>query len=111
MVKRPPPRGPTKKFWRRIYLREWREFRGLSQEGLADRSGVSSGQINLIENQKSAGSPDSLQKLAKALDIEIGELLDIKPEPGGRIVRMWIHDEDRPQVEAVAEALRQVKRK
>jgi len=62
----------------------------------------------MIENQKSAGSPETLEKLAKALKIEVGELLDIKPEPNGRIFRVWVHDKDLPRIQAVAEAISKV---
>lgn len=103
------PRGATRKVWRKIYLREWREFRGFSVEGLAERAGVSPGLISQIENRKSAGSPDSLEKLAKVLDCDPGELLDIKPEAGGSIVRLWVHDDDRAQLERVVNALSKVK--
>lgn len=85
--------------WRRIYLREWRQHRGLSVEGLAAKAGVSPAIISLIENRKSAGSPDSLEALARELRIEVGELFDVKPEKGGSILRIWVADEDRAQVQ------------
>lgn len=100
-------RRPTAKAWRRIFLREWRDHRGFSIEALAEKSGVSPGQISLIENRKSAGSPDSLEKLAKTLDCEVGELLDIRPEdPEGSILRFWVSKDDLPRIEAVIEALK-----
>lgn len=99
-------RGPTQKPWRRIYLREWRLFRGHSIEGLAELAGVSPAQISLIENRKSAGSPESLEKLANVLRCEVGELLDIKPVDGGAIVRAWVPDEDRARIEAVIAAMK-----
>lgn len=102
------PRG-TRRVWRRIYLKEWREYRGLSQEALAAKAGVSTALISEIEAGNSGGSPESLEKLAKALQCEVGELLDIKPESGGRIMRMWVSDDVRPQIEAVAKALGAVK--
>lgn len=107
--RRNPIRQPTKRVWRRIHLEAWRNHRGLSQEDLADKSGVSSGQISLIENGKSGGSPETLEKLAAALDCEVGELLDVKPEAGGAILRIWVRDKDRPRIEAMADALSKLK--
>jgi transcriptional regulator with XRE-family HTH domain len=57
----------AKKVWSRLFLREWREYRGLSLEKLAEEADVSPALVSLIENRKSAGSPDSFKKLAKAL--------------------------------------------
>ena len=75
-TRNPKVRQPTKRVWRRIHLEAWREKRGWSQEDLAAASGVSTGQISLIESRKSAGSPETLEKLARALGIEIGELFE-----------------------------------
>lgn len=109
MIKRaqPPPRQQAQKVWRRIYLREWREYRGLSVEALAEKAGVSAGIISLIENRKSAGSPDSLEKLARALHIEIGDIIDVKPDPDrrGSVMRFWVSDEDRSRVQRLLSAI------
>jgi transcriptional regulator with XRE-family HTH domain len=99
----------TQRVWRQIHLRAWRTHRGLSVEALAERAGVSPGLISQIENGHSAGSPDSLEKLAKALNCEVGELLDIAPSNGGSMFRVWIADDDRPRIEAVARALSRIK--
>lgn len=104
-VHRKPARPPTKRVWRRIYLEAWRDKRGWSQEDLAEASGVSTGQISLIESRKSAGSPETLEKLAKALQIEVGELFDVQPGQEGSILRAWIHDDDRGAVEAFIETM------
>lgn len=77
----------------------------MSQEDLAEKSGVSTGQISLIETGKSAGSPETLEKLADALNCEVGELFDVKPEIGGSLLRLWVRDSDRERVEAMADAL------
>lgn len=101
----PAPRGAAEKVWSKICLRAWRALRQLSVEGLAAKSGVSPAQISLIENYQSAGSPDSLEKLAKALDCTVGELLDIEPEPGGAMVRLWVSHDDRDRVKTMVQAL------
>lgn len=81
-------RGPYKKSaqkaapprWRRTFLAEWRDFRGLTQEELAAKANVSVGLISAIESQKSAYSAESLDSLARALGIERGMLLDVSPK-------------------------------
>lgn len=102
-------RQPTKRVWRRIHLEAWRNKRGMSQELLAEKSGVSTGQISLIETSKSAGSAETLEKLADALKIEVGELFDVEPGEDGSILRLWVKDGDRERVEAMIGALAKIK--
>ncbi len=52
-----------------------RTFLHLSQEGLADRAGLSPGFIANLERGKSWVSPSSLEKLSKALDTQPWKLL------------------------------------
>lgn len=106
---KPAPRGAAEKVWTKICLRGWRTLHELSIEDLAEKSGVSPAQISLIENYQSAGSPDSLEKLAKALECEVGELLDIDPEPGGAMVRLWVSHDDRERVKTMVQALSHAK--
>ncbi len=103
MAKRGKQAG-AQKVWSRIYLREIREARGLSQEQLEEQSGVSTGMISLIENRLSSGSPDSLERLAEALDIELGDLF-IEPVNGKTLLRMWVDDDEKSRVRAVIAAL------
>lgn len=97
------PRQQTESVWDDIFLREWREKRGLSQEELSAQSGVSTAQISLIERKLSAGSPDSLKALAEALGITLGTLLDVSPGDDGSPI--WVSDEMRPAVEAFIETM------
>jgi transcriptional regulator with XRE-family HTH domain len=103
----PTPRQPTRKIWRRIYLREWREYRGLSVDALGKKAKVSPAIISLIENRKSAGSPDSLEKLARALVIDVGELFDVKPDKDrrGSVLRLWVSDADHDDVRQFIDAI------
>lgn len=104
VLRRKTARQPTRRVWRRIYLEAWRDKRGLSVEGLAEKAGVSPGLISLIENSKSGGSPETLEKLAKALDCEVGELLDVKPDADGSMLRVWVDDENRATIERILAA-------
>ena len=60
-------------------LQAWREHRGLTQEQLAEKVGTYSGQISLLEHGKRQLSVKWLYRLADALDITPGWLLDHHP--------------------------------
>jgi putative transcriptional regulator len=67
-----------------IGLRWWRRARGLTQEGLAERSGISRETISRIETGRHQ-EPEvlTLVKLAEALDVSVWELFfvpDTTPE-------------------------------
>jgi mRNA interferase RelE/StbE len=56
-------------------LRVWREFRGLTQAGLADASGVNRVQIADIEAGRKSGSVETVRRLAQALGVAIEDLI------------------------------------
>jgi len=56
-------------------LKVWREFRGMTQAGLAEQAGVSQGQVALIEGGKRRGTVDVLKDLAKVLSIDLDDLV------------------------------------
>jgi mRNA interferase RelE/StbE len=56
-------------------LAVWREYRQLSQSGLARQSGVNRIQIIDIEAGRKTGSVATLRKLATALGVDIEDLL------------------------------------
>lgn len=56
-------------------VRVYRDLRGLSQSGLADRSGVNRVQIADIEAGRRQGSIVTLKRLADALGITVDDLI------------------------------------
>lgn len=58
---------------RKPFLKEWREFRGLSQQALADKIGISKGYLSQIENGKRPPGRQ-LPSIAKFLDIDPHQL-------------------------------------
>lgn len=56
-------------------LRVFRDWRGLTQQALADASGVNRVQIADIEAGRANGSVQTLKKLAAALGVTIDELV------------------------------------
>ena len=59
-------------------IREVRKLRGLSQEKLAEKVGVDPKQISRIEGGKSAPSLDTLEAIAKHLQVEMKDLFDFR---------------------------------
>jgi len=56
-----------------ILLRHWREQRGYSVRELGKRAGVGFVTISRIENEHLSPTVAMLGKLAKALDIDVGD--------------------------------------
>jgi phage repressor protein C with HTH and peptisase S24 domain len=65
------------------FLKAWREHRGLTQERLADAVGTGKVQISRLERAERRLTLDWMLKLAKALDIEPGDLTRAPPEDAG----------------------------
>lgn len=59
-----------------IHIRQLREKKGLSQQGLADDCGITKSQISRIEVATINTTVKTLVKIANALDVEPKELLD-----------------------------------
>jgi transcriptional regulator with XRE-family HTH domain len=57
-------------------LREARERLGLTQEEVAQRSGVHATEVSRIEAGKRDPQISTLRRLAKAVDVKLGQLLD-----------------------------------
>ena len=59
-------------------LRIWREYRGLTQEALAEVVGVGKSYLSQIEAGKKTGSARVLKVLAKALKVDMDDLIPPK---------------------------------
>lgn len=65
-------------------LKRLRKERGLTQEGLADLSGVSRPAIHRVENGQQVPRRGTISKLAQALEVDPSELApDLFAKPGG----------------------------
>jgi transcriptional regulator with XRE-family HTH domain len=60
-------------------LREARERLGLTQEQVGERSGVHTGEISRVESGKRDPQVSTLERLAKAVEVTPGQLLDGLP--------------------------------
>jgi len=56
-------------------VKEWRERRGLTQEQLAEKAGISRGFLARLETARHDPKLSTLEKIAKALKVDIAKLL------------------------------------
>ena len=61
-------------------LRQIRQLKGLSQEELADMAGLHRTYVGSVERSERNISIDNIERLAKALEVDIIELLQEDPE-------------------------------
>lgn len=61
----------------RFKIKFEREKRGISQEGLALEAGMSRSAIWKIESGKVSPTLETLEKIAKALDMDFNALMDV----------------------------------
>lgn len=74
----------------RNYLKEWRVYRGMSQDELAAKIDTTKAVISLLENEKRPLSSKWLRRLAEALDTQPGYILDHDPnEINSDIFDIW----------------------
>lgn len=64
---------------RPTFIRHWRKFRNLTLERLAERVGMSVGNLSLIERGKYGYNQDTLEALAFALQCEPSDLIVRNP--------------------------------
>jgi len=79
-----PKDGPP-----RHYIREWRKFRGLTQERLAERTPYTTGAISQLETGRTSYTQGMLEALAAALDCQPGDLLSRNPNVDGSVVQLF----------------------
>ena len=56
-------------------IRVWRQHRGLTQRQLADRAEISVPYLSQIERGKRDGRPDVLLRIAKALNLDLDDIV------------------------------------
>ncbi|MDR0689793.1 MAG: helix-turn-helix domain-containing protein [Spirochaetaceae bacterium] len=69
-------------------LKENRKRCGLSQEKLAEKAGISTHYIAVIELAKNFPAADVIERLAGALDIEVNELFGVTSSPIEELERL-----------------------
>jgi transcriptional regulator with XRE-family HTH domain len=81
-VRKPPQqrRAP------RHYVKQWREYRGLTQEQLAERVGRSRGLISQIESGTTELTEEMIYALAEAFRHTPGDVFRVDPTKEGLVV-------------------------
>lgn len=94
----------------RFYFKEWRKFRHLTQEEVAERIGTSTSTISQLETGKQGFTDTTLIALAEALNCGPGDLLMRNPLEDEAPWSIWnnIPQHNRPQA---IEILRTFERK
>lgn len=98
MSKFPPPKH---------YVKEWRKFRGLTQERLAERTPFTPGAISQLETGRTQYTQAMIEALASALNCEPGDLISVNPYKQGEVVDLirLINDRNRDQAIRILKAL------
>lgn len=83
------------------FLKQWRQFRGLSQEDLAAEVETTAGVISLLENHERDLSNKWLQRLAPALKTRPGAILDYDPDQiDNDVLEIWATLSERDKTKA-----------
>lgn len=73
----------------RTYIKQWREFRKLTQEQLAEKTNMSPGNISLIERGLQNYTQETLESIAYALKCKTADLLTRNPADPSDIWPVW----------------------
>lgn len=92
----------------RVFFREWRKFRGLSQERAAAIIGVDRTSLGRIENGKQVYSEPVIEAMAEAYKCDVSDLFVRDPSDPEGIWSIWdtLPQPKRPQAVAVLKTLR-----
>ena len=61
-------------------IKVWREYRGLTQQQLSDKAGISKPYLSQIETGKRTGTTEILSAIAKSLDVSLEEVIEREKE-------------------------------
>ena len=86
--KRQAPARPRQKF-RHTFIRQWRDHRGLTLERLADRVGMTAGNLSQLERGNQGYTQNTLEALATALQTDTASLLMRNPEESEGLWSVW----------------------
>jgi transcriptional regulator with XRE-family HTH domain len=97
----------------RHFIREWRKYRGLTQEQLAGRLDVDRTTISKIESGKQEYSQHFLEVTAYALRCEPADLIMRDPTQPSAIWSIWdsIPDAEKPKAIAILSTLADLSKK
>jgi transcriptional regulator with XRE-family HTH domain len=80
---------PRPRQYRKTFIREWRKHRGLTLEQVAERAGMTPGNLSHLERGKQAYTQHALEALASALNTDPASLLMRDPTQADAIWSIW----------------------
>ena len=96
--------GPRKPH--RHFIREWMKAKGLTQEKLADRMGITQGTVSKALKSKTILTEDYLVGIADALDVEVADLFRDPASPTREELLRGLSDTEKLTVIRMIDALR-----
>ncbi len=75
--------------YRQTYIRQWREFRGLTQQALAARVGTTHATLSRLERGKHPYKQELLERIADALQTDVASLLMRDPSESEALWTIW----------------------
>jgi transcriptional regulator with XRE-family HTH domain len=73
------------------FIKEWRKYRGLSQDAFANELGISKATLSRIENRLIPYGQGFLESCADILDCTRGDLLERSPLEAETVWSTWSH--------------------
>jgi DNA-binding transcriptional regulator YiaG len=80
---------PSKRSFRRTFIREWRQHRDLTLEQLAGRLDMSASHFSMLERGQRGYTQETLEAVANALQTDAGSLLMRNPADNDAIWSIW----------------------
>lgn len=80
---------PKKRQFRRTFIRQWREHRGLTLEQLADRVEMTPSYLSMFERGQRGYTQNTLEALAVALQTDTASLLMRDPTDEEAVWSIW----------------------
>ena len=71
-----------------LNLKEYRRKSGFTQEKLAENAGISANYLSMVEISRKFPTPEMLDRLAKALNIQTFQLFDPSATPSGALLHL-----------------------
>ncbi len=102
-----PPVPKPKRERTRHFFKEWREYRGLTQDQAIGRLGWSQSKISRIEAAQTPYNQDDLEAAAEAYRCNTVDLLTVNPFKDGEVVDLMrlLTEKNRDQAIRVLKAL------
>ncbi len=99
---------PARPRYRPTFIRQWRTYRGLTLEQLAERLDMTASNLSMLERGQRGYAQETLERLADALQTDAASLLMRNPESAEAIWSIWdqASEGEKRQLVEIAEALK-----